>query len=202
MLADWPGAAVPDSIILVGAHLDSWHVGQGAHDDGAGVAHAVEAVRLLKAVGYVPRHTIRVALFANEEGGIDGGRAYWALTDEQGLAHVAAIESDRGGFTPRGFTVDAPPERSAELAAFTARAQPLLEPYGSTFRKGGGGADISGLRDRGAILFGLAVDPQRYFDLHHTERDVFAAVHPREFELGAASIASLIALLDGGTSRE
>lgn len=197
VIADWRGSVAPDSIILVGAHLDSWHVGQGAHDDGAGVAHAVEAIRLLKSTGFTPRHTIRVVLFANEEGGVSGGRAYWDLTDEKGLAHVAAIESDRGGFTPRGFTVDAPADRAADLAALTARAQPLLEPYGVTFRKGGGGADIAGLKDRGAILFGLDVDPQRYFDLHHTDRDVFSAVHPREFELGAAGIAALVALLDG-----
>ena len=198
VLADWRGAVAPDSVILVGAHLDSWHVGQGAHDDGAGVAHVVEAVRLLRSAGYAPRHTIRVALFANEEGGVDGGRAYWDLTDEEGVAHVAAIESDRGGFTPRGFTVDAPAERAAAVAAFTARARPLLEPYGVSFRKGGGGADIAGLRERGAVLFGLDVDAQRYFDLHHTERDVLAAVHPREFELGAAGIAALVMLLDAG----
>ena len=196
VIADWPGSERPGEIVLIGAHLDSWDLGDGAHDDGAGVAHVLEAVHLLRRVGFSPQRTLRVVLFANEERGLDGARAYWRLSDSLGLRHVAAVESDRGGYAPRGFTVDAPLDRQAALAPLTAAWRALLEPYGVTFAKGGGGADISGLKERGAVLFGLKTDPQRYFDLHHTARDVFAEVHPREFELGAAAIASLVVLLD------
>ena len=196
VIADWRGSTQPDQLILIGAHLDSWDLGEGAHDDGAGVAHVIEAIDLLKRTGYSPRHTIRVVLFANEENGLDGGRAYWAMTDSLSLKHVAALESDSGGFVPRAFSVGAPEGQDARVAPLTAAWSELFEPYGITFVKGGGGADISGLRERGAVLFGLRTDGQRYFDLHHTELDTFSQVHPRELQLGAAAVASLVQLID------
>ena len=196
LIADWTGTERPGEYLLIGAHLDSWDLGQGAHDDGAGVAHVLEAVNLLRASGYRPRRTVRVVLFANEENGLDGGRAYWALTDSLGLEHAFAIESDSGGFVPRAFTVAPAPGREGEAAEIARAFAPLLEPYGVTFAQGGGGADIRGLRERGATLFGLRTDGQRYFDLHHTARDTFSEVHPRELELGAAALASLVRLLD------
>ena len=196
VIADWRGTALPDEYVLIGAHLDSWDLGEGAHDDGAGVAHVLEAVRLLKDAGYRPRRTIRVVLFANEENGLDGGRAYWRLSDSLGLRHVAALESDSGGFVPRAFTVGAPDGQDARIAPLTTRWASLFEPYGITFVKGGGGADIRGLREQGAVLFGLRTDGQRYFDLHHTELDTFSSVHPRELQLGAAAVAALVRLID------
>ena len=196
VIADWKGSEKPNEYILIGAHLDSWDIGEGAHDDGAGVAHVMEAVNLLKATGYQPRHTIRVVLFANEEKGLDGALAYWKLTDELSLKHLAALESDSGGFVPRAFTVGAAKGKEEAVGALTAAWGALLEPFGISFAKGGGGADISGLAERGATLFGLRTDSQRYFDLHHSELDVFSNVHPRELSLGAAGIASLVMLID------
>ncbi len=190
------GSEYPEEIILVGGHLDSWDVGGGAHDDGAGCVHAMGVVEILRKLDYRPKRTIRCVLFMNEENGLAGARAYWAASDSLGEFHMAAIESDRGGFTPRGFTAEALPEVfAAKFRAATAWL-PLLEPYGLTLEKGGSGADISGLKKQGGLLFGLKPDAQRYFDYHHTAADRIEAVNKRELELGAAAMAALVYLLD------
>lgn len=182
------GASRPEEIVLVGAHLDAWDVGQGAHDDGAGCVHALEALRILRAVGLRPARTIRAVLFMNEENGLRGGRAYRETHAAEIPRHVLAIESDRGGFVPRGFTADA---QGSALAALREIAD-LLEPAGaSTLRPGDGGADISVLRREGVLVLELLTDPTRYFDLHHTSRDTLDSVHPRELELGAAALAAM-----------
>ena len=189
VIGELVGRERPDEILVVGGHLDAWDVGQGAHDDGAGCVQAMEALRLLDSLGLRPRRTLRVVLFANEENGLAGGRAYRdGHADELGR-HVLAIESDRGGFTPRGFDTDANPEARAILEAAAAL---LAEAGADRVVDGRGGADIGPLRDDGVIVVGFRPDPQRYFDLHHSENDTLDQVSPRELNLGAGVIAALL----------
>jgi len=190
------GSTHPDEIILVGGHLDSWDVGQGAHDDGAGCVHAMEVIRTLKQLNYQPKRTIRCVLFMNEENGLAGGLAYAKASNENNEYHLAAVESDAGGFTPRGFSFDAENEVFAKKFLKTQDWLPLLEPYGLALNKGGSGADISPLKSQKGLLVGFRPDSQRYFDYHHTATDTFDAVNQRELELGAAAITSLIYLID------
>lgn len=190
------GREFPEEIILVGGHLDSWDVGSGAHDDGAGCVQAMEVLHLIRRMGYQPKRTIRCVLFMNEENGLRGARAYRESSDERGEYHMAAIESDRGGFTPRGFTADGHDDVFTDKFRKVIEWLPLLEPYGLAFRKGGSGADISGLKGQKGLLFGFEPDTQRYFDYHHTPIDGVDVVNKRELELGAAAIMSLVYLLD------
>jgi carboxypeptidase Q len=196
VIAEIKGSEYPDEIILVGGHLDSWDVGTGAHDDGSGCVHAMEVMHLIKRLGYKPKRTIRCVLFMNEENGLRGGRAYWKASDEANEFHLAAIESDRGGFSPRGFTADGHDDIFNEYFKKVIDWLPLLEPYGLYFRKGGSGADISGLKNQKGLLFGLDPDSQRYFDYHHTPIDGLDVINKRELELGAAAMMSLVYLLD------
>lgn len=196
VIGEIKGHEKPDEVILVGGHLDSWDVGEGAHDDGAGCVQSMEVLRLLKKLGYRPRHTIRCVLFMNEENGLQGGRVYADSALLEGVKHLAAIESDRGGFTPRGFTVDYNSENFAERFSAMQKWLPWLEPYYLHINRGGGGADITPLRSHGTLLIGYEPDPQRYFDYHHTAADVFEAVNKRELELGAATMTTLVFLID------
>ncbi len=181
------GSEMPSEVIVVGGHLDSWDKGQGAHDDGAGCCQSIEAVRILHDLGIRPRRTIRVVLFMNEENGSKGGLAY-ATKDRPGEKPIAAIETDAGGFTPRGFGVDADSVTFARIACWA----PLLHDIDADrIRRGGGGADISDLAKKGAVLIGLNVDSQRYFDYHHSDNDTFDKVNERELELGAIAISIL-----------
>lgn len=182
------GASRQDEIVLIGAHLDAWDVGQGAHDDGAGCVHVLEALRILRTLGLRPARTIRAVLFMNEENGLRGAVAYRDAHKDEIPRHVLAIESDRGGFVPRGFATDA---QGSALEALREIAG-LLEPAGaSLMRAGEGGADISVLRREGVAVMELLTDPQRYFDVHHCSRDTLDTVHPRELELGAAALAAM-----------
>ncbi len=193
VIAEIPGTEFPNEYITVGGHLDSWDIGEGAHDDGTGIVQSIEMIRTLQAIGYKPKRTIRAVLFINEEFGNDGGETYARVCKESGLVHVAAIESDGGGFTPVGFNCDLS-DTQYELAQSWL---PLLEPYNLfRFRRGGSGVDIRPLKDERIALFGLNVDGQRYFDYHHTNNDRFENVNKREVELGAAAMASLVYLLD------
>ncbi len=196
VIGEIKGAEKPNEIILVGGHLDSWDVGEGAHDDGAGCVQSMEVLRLLKKLDYKPRHTVRCVLFMNEENGLRGGRVYADSARLAGVNHIAAIESDRGGFTPRGFTVDNNSERFAERFAAMQKWLPLLEPYYLHINRGGGGADIRPLLEHGTLLIGYEPDSQRYFDYHHTAADVFETVNKRELELGAATMTTLVYLID------
>ncbi len=190
VVGEWVGRELPEEIVLVGGHLDAWDVGQGAHDCGAGCCQSMEALRLLRSLGLRPRRTLRAVLFMNEENGRAGGRAYREA--HQGERHVLALESDRGAFTPRGFTTDAEGEARLRIEAVAG----LLEEAGAgTIVSGGGGADIEFLAQDGAVLVGYLPDPQRYFDLHHSERDTLDAIHPRELELGTAAMAAMIYLV-------
>ncbi len=180
------GSEHPEEVIVIGGHLDSWDKGVGAQDDGAGCIQSIEALRLMKALGLRPKRTIRAVMFMNEENGLRGGLAY-AAVERPGERALVAIESDMGGFTPRGFGV----ADSALALAFETWA-PLFEPIGADkFRRGGGGADISPMMRSGIPGIGLLVDTQRYFDLHHTENDILDNVNERELALGAAAMAIL-----------
>lgn len=190
------GSKYPDEIILVGGHLDSWDVGQGAHDDGSGCAQSLDVLNIFRQLGYQPQRTIRCVLFQNEENGLAGGKAYAAASAQRKEKHIAAIESDAGGFSPRGFSFEA--EEKVFLSYFgqVQKWAPLMEPYGITFSKGGSGADISPLKSQGPLLIGLRPDSNRYFDYHHTAEDTIDKVNRRELQLGAAAMASLVYLLD------
>jgi hypothetical protein len=195
VIAEMTGSTSPNEIITFGGHLDSWDAGEGAHDDGAGVIHCLEALRLLKEKGYKPKHTLRVVFFMNEENGNRGGKTYATWTKERGEQQIAALESDAGGFAPRGFHCDGDEKQIALLKSF----EQLLLPYGIyDLQKGGSGVDIGPLKKtfEGIPLFGFIPDSQRYFDYHHSEADVFENVNKRELELGAAAISSFIYLLD------
>ena len=188
------GSKFPLEIITVGGHLDSWDLAQGAHDDGTGCVQSMEALRLLKASGFKPERTVRAVLFMNEENGTRGGNEYARLAAQNKETHVAAIESDGGGFTPRGFTVEGDPATVAKLA----RWAPLFAPYhAAEVTAGHSGTDIEPLQAavHPQALIGYKCDSQRYFDIHHTAADTFDKVNRRELELGGASMASLIYLL-------
>ncbi len=193
VIAEIRGTDFPDEIIVVGGHLDSWDVGEGAHDDGAGVVQSIEVLRIFKELGIKPKRTIRCILFMNEENGNRGGKTYARLVKESGEKHLMAIETDRGGFTPRGFSVDG----TAEQLEIIQQFEPLFEPYNlHIFRKGYSGVDIGPLKDGKICLIGLVPDSQRYFDFHHAPSDIWENVNERELELGAASLTSIIYLID------
>jgi hypothetical protein len=195
VIGELNGSVYPDEIITFGGHLDSWDTGEGAHDDGAGIVHSLEALRILKTLNYKPKHTLRLVFFMNEENGNMGGKTYASLVKEAGEKQIAALESDRGGFTPRGFGCDGDSAQIEMLQSFA----PLFKPYDlNVFEKGYGGVDINPLKDyyEGIPLFGFIPDSQRYFDFHHAPSDVFENVNKRELELGSASMAAFLYLLD------
>lgn len=196
VIAEIKGSTHPDEIILVGGHLDSWDVGGGAHDDGAGCVHAMQVFETFNSLGYQPKRTMRCVLFMNEENGLGGGKEYARVSNEKGEYHLAALESDSGGFTPRGFGCSADPEVFKDMLVAFQRFDEYLSPYDLYLKAGGGGADISPLKSQKGLLIGFKPDQQRYFDFHHTADDVFANVHVRELRLGAAAITSLIYLID------
>lgn len=193
VVADFKGHEKPNEIMLVGGHLDSWDLGQGAQDDGAGVVHAMQVPSLLKKIGYMNRRTIRVVLWANEEFGLDGAKVYGQWAKDNNVHHWVAMESDAGGDVPRGFGVGADDKWVKVVQSY----RPLLAPYGlHDLAKGGGGADLSPLRGHDDFFIGYRPESQRYFDFHHSARDVIDAIHPRSLEMGSASMAALYYLLD------
>ncbi len=197
VIGEITGSVHPEKVMVVGGHLDSWDLGDGSHDDGAGCVQSMEVLRLLKKTGYRPRHTIRAVLFMNEENGLRGGNEYAAVAKDKGEKHVFALESDSGGFTPRGFTFDCSDADLKKIQNWKG----LFEPYLlHIFEKGYGGADINPLKQEGIVLAGLRPDSQRYFDHHHAENDTFEHINKRELELGAAAMASLVYLFDSQTS--
>lgn len=196
VIGEITGSMYPDQIILVGGHLDSWDVGQGAHDDGAGCVQSMDVVNIFTRMNYTPKHTIRVVLYMNEENGSAGAKKYAEIAREKGLFHLAAIESDAGGFTPRGFGFSAHPDVKEKYLMQVISWQPLFTPYGISLRFGGSGADVSKLKFQKGLLGGLRPDSQRYFDYHHTIEDTFDKVNSRELELGAAAMAALVYMID------
>ena len=193
VIGEIKGSLYPDEIMVVGGHLDSWDLGDGSHDDGAGVVQSMDVLSLLKQVGYRPKRTIRVVLFMNEENGLRGGNEYARVALAEGEKHVFALESDSGGFTPRGFSFDTDKETFGQIKSWSNYFYPYLS---DRFELGGSGADIGPLKPQGLILAGLKPDSQRYFDHHHSDNDRFEHVNKRELELGAAAMTALIYLMD------
>ena len=188
------GNEFPNEIITIGGHLDSWDVGQGAHDDGAGCMQSIQVLRLFQKLGIKPKRTIRAVMFMNEENGTRGGLKYAELAKKNNENHLIALESDAGAFTPRGFGVTA---KASTIKKFRTWLPYFDRNTISYFKKGGGGVDINPLnRLLGTPTIGFIPDSQRMFDIHHSDNDSFDSVHPRELELGTASIASLIYLID------
>jgi len=185
------GNEKPNEVIVVGGHFDSWDKGCGAHDDGAPCLQTMEALDLLKRLNIKPKRTIRCVLFINEENGLRGGIEYGKYSSNSFEKHLAGIESDRGAFTPRGFSVTTD---SLSLMKMQSWLPILNKAYIEWIRKGGSGGDVGQIKNAKA-LFGYVPDDQRYMDVHHSDNDVFAAVHPREMELGSAAIAIMSYLL-------
>lgn len=193
VIGEITGSKFPNEYIIVGGHLDSWDLGDGAHDDGAGVVQSMDVLRLLKKSGIKPKRSIRVVLFMNEENGLRGGRKYAEVAKEKNENHIFALESDAGGFTPRGFSFDCSDLMFSKIESWIPLFKPYLIHY---FEKGGSGADIGPLKNENIVLAGLRPDSQRYFDHHHAANDTFEHVNKRELELGAATMTALVFLID------
>lgn len=194
VIGELTGSEYPDQIITIGGHLDSWDVGQGAHDDGAGCMQSIQVLRLFQKLGIKPKHTIRAVMFMNEENGTRGGKKYAELAEKNGERHLIALESDAGAFTPRGFGVTAEDSTIAKFQSWLPYFDQNTIGY---IKKGGGGVDIGPLHQTlGTPTIGFMPDSQRMFDVHHSANDLFSSVHPRELELGTASMAGFIYLID------
>lgn len=181
------------SVIVVGGHLDSWDVGEGAHDDGAGIVQSIEVLRTFKNLGIKNNHTIRVVCFANEENGVKGGQQYGKTVKEKYEKHLFALESDAGGFSPRGVALEMDDAKRNQIKSWSA----LFLPYGAyDFEGRYSGTDIYPLKDMGVPTAELVPDSQRYFDIHHTEEDTFDKVNRRELLLGATVMTQMIYMID------
>lgn len=186
------GSEFPDEIIDIGGHLDAWDLGEGAHDDGAGCMQSIEVLWLFKQLAIKPKRTLRAVMFMNEENGMKGGLKYAELAKQNGEKHIAAMESDEGGFLPLGFGMKAAGDTLQKFMSW----KKLFEPYHIYhFTDDGGGVDIGPLEEQGTTLISFIPDSQRYFDVHHAASDIFENVNKRELELGAAAMTSLIYLI-------
>ncbi|REC44095.1 M20/M25/M40 family metallo-hydrolase [Chryseobacterium pennipullorum] len=181
------------SVIVVGGHLDSWDVGEGAHDDGAGIVQSIEVLRTFKKLGIQNNHTIRAVCFANEENGTKGGKQYGKTVKEKNEKHLFAIESDAGGYSPRGISLEMNDDHRNQIKSWGH----LFLPYGVyNFEGKYSGSDIAPLHEMGVPTAELVPEPQRYFDIHHTAEDTFEKVNRRELLLGATVMTQLIYMID------
>ena len=193
VIGEIKGSDFPNEIIVVGGHLDSWDLGDGAHDDGAGIVQSMEVLNIFNKISYKPKRTIRVVLYMNEENGLRGGITYAKNAKNKKENHVFALESDAGGFSPRGFSFEASDNQFKKIKSWETYFHPYLT---DRFTLGGSGADIGPLRNGKIVLAGLRPDSQRYFEYHHTANDTFEAINKRELELGAAAMTTMIYLVD------
>jgi len=193
VIGEITGSQFPEEFIVVGGHLDSWDLGDGSNDDGAGVVQSMEVLRLFKELNLKPKHSIRVVLFMNEEHGLNGGKKYAEVAKQKKENHIFALESDEGSFNPRGFSIEGDKAQFQQLVSWKPLFKPYLIHY---FEQGESGADIGPLKNGSTVLAGLRPDSQRYFDHHHSNNDVFEHIVKRELELGAATMTSLIYLVD------
>lgn len=211
VIGELRGTKHPEEIIVVGGHLDSWDLAEGAHDDGTGCMQSIEVLRVLKKIGVKPKRTIRAVMFMNEENGLKGGEEYAKQAEEESgvrsseknlptpnsqlptTKHILAMEADAGGFTPRGFSMSMHDSIKSKITAW----QNYFQPYGAwDFTKKGGGADIGPLGKKlGVPLMGFSPDNQRYFIIHHTAQDVFEQVNQRELEMGAIVMTMMVYLV-------
>lgn len=193
VIGEITGSEHPEKIIVVGGHLDSWDLADGSHDDGAGVVQSMEVAELFRKLNYRPKNTLRIVLFMNEENGLRGGKKYEEISKANKENHIFALESDEGGFSPRGFSFECDDANFQKVNSWKY----LFEPYLiQNFAKGGTGSDIGPLTSEKIVKAGLNPDSQRYFDYHHAGNDTFDAINKRELELGAATMASLVYLFD------
>ncbi|MDX6189674.1 M20/M25/M40 family metallo-hydrolase [Flavobacterium sp. Fl-318] len=193
VIGELTGKEHPENIMVVGGHLDSWDLADGSHDDGAGVVQSMEVLRILKNLDYKPKNTIRVVLFMNEENGGKGGAKYEEISKKNNENHIFALESDSGGFSPRGFSIEADDTNLKKIQGY----KDLFEPYlVHSFTIGHAGSDINHLTSKAIVKAGLKPDSQRYFDYHHAANDKFDAINKRELELGAATMTALMYLMD------
>ena len=182
------GSEAPDEVVVIGGHLDSWDVGTGAQDDGAGCTISMEALRLIRSLGLKPKRTIRAVLFTNEENGLRGGKAYAETHAAELAKHVAAIESDSGGARPLGFGVNAGPGGTDVVKKLAA---PLAPFAADDVQEGGGGADISSMATAGVPQLGLRQDGTHYFDIHHTMADTLDKVDAHDLAMNATAMAAM-----------
>lgn len=193
VIGEIKGSEHPERIMVVGGHLDSWDLGDGSQDDGAGCVQSMAVLELFKKLNYHPKNTIRLVLFMNEENGVKGGTKYGEEAKLNKENHIFAMESDSGGFSPRGFSIDSDEVNFNKISSW----KNLFEPYLiHIFAKGHSGTDIEPIKSDNIVKIGLHPDSQRYFDYHHAANDKFDAVNKRELELGAATMASLMYLFD------
>ena len=193
VIGEIKGLKKPNEIMLIGAHLDSWDLGDGSHDDGAGVVQSMDVLRILKKINYKFNRTLRVVLFMNEENGQRGAIEYFNISKKKKTNHLVAIESDAGGFTPRGFSINSNDLKFNKILSWKKYFEKYQVHY---FVRGQSGVDIEYLKNDNNVLLGLRPDSQRYFDYHHSSSDIFETVNQRELELGSAEIASLVFLSD------
>ena len=192
VIGELRGREAPDEVVVIGGHLDSWDVGQGAHDDGTGVVTMMQAITVLRQLGLQPRRTIRVVLFTNEENGVRGAKAYAAEHAAELPKTVLAIESDGGGFSPRGFSMDARPELLAPAAEKLGELVQLLATLQATrVITGFAGTDVSPMISAGVPALELLTDNRTYFDIHHTEADTLDKVDPQQLADDVAAVAVL-----------
>ena len=185
VLGELRGRELPDEVVVIGAHLDSWDVGQGAQDDGAGVVTVMQALTTLRALGLVPRRTVRVVLFVNEENGVRGAAQY--AKDHQSERHVAALEMDSGAGKPLGFMTEGEQPYLPEVREIAA----LLAPIGAdAVLAGYSGEDVLALKPAGVPLFGIHLDLEHYFDVHHSAADTLDKIDPQNLKQAVTALAT------------
>ncbi|HEY4395022.1 MAG TPA: M28 family peptidase [Polyangia bacterium] len=188
VLGELRGRERPEELVVIGAHLDSWDVGEGAQDDGAGCAIVMESLATLRRLDLIPRRTIRAVLYTSEEEGGQGGKSYAQAHAAELPRHVAAFETDIGAGAPLGFRIDAGPTAVADLRGLIA----LLAPLGATLVDAGfAGSDIAAMRPAGVPLLGLFADPAHYFDIHHSVADTLEKIDPATLGRDVAAMATM-----------
>jgi len=193
VIGEIKGCEKPEEIIVVGGHLDAWDNSEGAHDDGAGCMQAIEVLRIFKELGIKPKRTIRAVMFMDEEIAQRGGKKYADEVRRKNEKHIAAIEADRGACAPVGFFIDANEQIVNKISSWKKYFKPYRILF---FEKGGSGVDVGPLKEFGTTLIGFLPEVQRYFDWHHSANDTFEQIHIRELQLGSATIAALVYLID------
>ncbi|WP_316795116.1 M28 family peptidase [Pedobacter agri] len=192
VIGEITGANKPEEIISMGGHIDSWDLSEGASDDGTGFVQTLEVLRLIQERGARPERTFRAILYINEEAGAHGAYEYARIAGLSGEKHIAVLESDAGGFSPRGFRIDGNPEAVAKIKSWKS----LLTPYKvDDIQPDQRGIDLIPMKDISKVLISLTCDDQRFFDIHHSGLDTFDKINIREVELGAASMAAMVSLI-------
>ena len=186
VLGEIKGSIYPEEVVVVGGHIDSWDVGQGAHDDGGACIASWEVLRLIKELGLKPKRTIRCVMWTNEENGGKGNKGYRDMHLDEMDKHVLAIESDGGVFSPKGFGFSG----NDSARKIVEEIHALMKPIGAnTISEGGRAADVAPLNDEGVPVMSLKVDGSKYFWYHHTNADTFDKVDFNEFNRCIAAMA-------------